>query len=167
MISNQLPLTTFYQGWDVYQRRLVTAITPLSAEQLALRTAPHMWSAGMLGTHIVATRVGWFHEWLGEGSDELAPLARWDEDGQPARSVAELVSGLESTWQMIEAALLHWTPADLSETFQSPYPPEEPGKAVHTHSRQWIIWHLLEHDLHHGGELSLILGMHGLTGLDL
>jgi hypothetical protein len=24
-----------------------------------------------------------------------------------------------------------------------------------------------EHDLHHGGEISLTLGMHGLAGLDL
>jgi hypothetical protein len=21
-------------------------------------------------------------------------------------------------------------------------------------SRQWVIWHVIEHDLHHGGELS-------------
>ncbi len=29
-------------------------------------------------------------------------------------------------------------------------------------SRAWVFWHVMEHDLHHGGELSLILGMHGL-----
>ncbi|HEX4716084.1 MAG TPA: DinB family protein [Ktedonobacteraceae bacterium] len=32
-------------------------------------------------------------------------------------------------------------------------------------TRQWIIWHVIEHDLHHGGEISLILGTHGLTGI--
>ena len=34
-------------------------------------------------------------------------------------------------------------------------------------SRQWIIWHLIEHELHHGGELSLTLGVHGLAAPDL
>jgi uncharacterized damage-inducible protein DinB len=34
-------------------------------------------------------------------------------------------------------------------------------------TRQWVVWHLIEHDLHHGGEISLILGSNGLTGLDL
>jgi uncharacterized damage-inducible protein DinB len=34
-------------------------------------------------------------------------------------------------------------------------------------SRQWIIWHVLEHDIHHGGELSSILGAHGLAAVDL
>jgi uncharacterized damage-inducible protein DinB len=38
---------------------------------------------------------------------------------------------------------------------------------VSTRSRQWVIWHMLEHDLHHAGELFLTLGMYGLVGLDL
>ena len=29
-------------------------------------------------------------------------------------------------------------------------------------SRSWVIYHVMEHDLHHGGEVSLILGMNGL-----
>jgi uncharacterized damage-inducible protein DinB len=31
----------------------------------------------------------------------------------------------------------------------------------------YIIWHVAEHDAHHAGEISLILGMHGLPGLDM
>jgi hypothetical protein len=30
-----------------------------------------------------------------------------------------------------------------------------------------IIWHVIEHDRHHGGELSFSLGMHGLAALDI
>jgi uncharacterized damage-inducible protein DinB len=26
-----------------------------------------------------------------------------------------------------------------------------------------VVWHVMEHDLHHGGELSLTLGMHGMA----
>jgi uncharacterized damage-inducible protein DinB len=29
-----------------------------------------------------------------------------------------------------------------------------------TLSRRWVVWHLLEHDLHHGGELLLTLAVH-------
>jgi uncharacterized damage-inducible protein DinB len=36
-----------------------------------------------------------------------------------------------------------------------------------TFTRQWVIWHLMEHELHHGGEISLILGTHGLPALNL
>jgi hypothetical protein len=36
-----------------------------------------------------------------------------------------------------------------------------------TLSRRWVIWHLLEYDLHHDGELLLTLGMHGLPTPDI
>ncbi len=169
MTQHSLSLAPFYKGWDVYQQHLVTAIAPLSPEQLTLRAAPHMWSVGMIATHIVATRVGWFQMWLGEGNANLAPLAIWDEQEDVVRTPAELVTGLEDTWQMIQTALARWTPDDLEQVFQRSFSSNEAGQEhiVRQHSRQWIIWHLLEHDLHHGGELSLILGMYGLPALDL
>ena len=41
-VNNQaVPLTAVYQGWDGYQRELVTLIAPLTPEQLALPIAPH------------------------------------------------------------------------------------------------------------------------------
>jgi len=164
MTQNNLSLAAFYRGWDVYQQQLVTSVAPLSLEQLALRPAPHMWSAGMLAAHIVSTRVWWFHMWMGVGNADLVPLSTWDEDGMPARSASELVTGLESTWHMIQDALTSWTPADLEQVFQRP---GDQSDKLRQRSRQWIIWHLLEHDLHHGGELSLLLGMHGLPALNL
>jgi uncharacterized damage-inducible protein DinB len=30
-----------------------------------------------------------------------------------------------------------------------------------------VIWHLVEHDLHHGGEISQILGSHRVPALNL
>ena len=31
----------------------------------------------------------------------------------------------------------------------------------------WILWHVIEHEIHHRGELSLILGLLGREGLDV
>ena len=31
----------------------------------------------------------------------------------------------------------------------------------------WIVWHVVEHEIHHRGELSLILGLLGREGLDV
>ena len=161
MAEHQLSLAPFYKGWDVYQQRLVEAIAPLTLEQLALRSSPQNWSVGMLVAHIVATRVWWFHTRMGEGSADLAPLELWDQNEEPLRPAAELVTGLERTWHMIQDALARWTPADLEQIF----PPH--GEGTVARSRQYIIWHVLEHDIHHGGELSSILGAHGLAAVDL
>ena len=159
MTEQSLPLSIFYKGWDVYQQQLVKAITPLTAEQLALRSSPQNWSVGMLAAHIVAMRVWWFQTRMGEGSADLAPLETWDQSQAPARSAAELVDGLERTWIMIQDALNRWTPADLDTVFPSI------GEGTVARSRQYIIWHVLEHDIHHSGELSSILGAHGLAGV--
>jgi uncharacterized damage-inducible protein DinB len=161
MTEHQLSLDLFYTGWDVYQQRLVAAIAPLTAEQLALRSSPQNWSIGILVTHIVSTRVWWFHTRMGEGSADLAPLELWDENEETSRPAAELVAGLERTWLMIQDALTRWTPADLGQVFP-PY-----GEGSFARSRQYIIWHVLEHDIHHGGELSSILGAHGLPAVYL
>ncbi len=162
MTEQQPSLTSFYAGWDVYQQHLVAAIAPLTSEQLALRSSPQQWSVGILAAHIIATRVGWFHMRMGEGTSDLASMATWDEDGEPPRSAAELAAGLEASWQMIQDALDHWTFADLEQVFPHPLREDWP-----TRSRQYIIWHVLEHDIHHGGELSSILGAHGLAAVDL
>jgi uncharacterized damage-inducible protein DinB len=161
MSENRSSLATFYKGWDVYQEHLVRAVAPLSAEQLAIHPAPHLRSIGVLVAHIISARVWWFHYVLGEGGADLAPLVTWDDDGEPARTADELVHGLEATWQVIRAALERWTPADLAQIFPRPRAPER------TYARQWIIWHIIEHDLYHGGELSYALGIHNLAGIDL
>jgi uncharacterized damage-inducible protein DinB len=156
----------FYRGWDVYQQQLVTVFAPLETAHLQLQAAPRLWSIGMLGNHIVATRASWFHFWMKEGGEEFAELADWDEgEAMAERSAAEIVRGLETTWHLIQSALSGWTPADLEKQFQRPVP-NDAGKRPR-HNRQWIIWHVLEHDLHHGGEVSFSLGIHGLAGIDL
>ncbi len=159
MTEQQLSLSIFYKGWDVYQHQLVKAIAPLTPEQLALRSSPQNWSVGMLAAHIVATRVWWFQTRMSEGSADLAPLETWDQNEAPVRPAAELVEGLEKTWIMIQDALDRWTPADLDTIFPSI------GEGTVARSRQYIIWHVLEHDIHHSGELSSILGAHGLAAV--
>ncbi len=158
MPENHTTLSNFYKGWDNYQDLLTKAITLLSAEQLALRAAPHLRSIGFITAHIISARVWWFHNIMGEGHSDLAPMVDWDEDDAPARSAAELVDGLETSWQMIQNVLALRTPADLHQTFQ---------RRSESVTRQWIIWHVIEHDLHHGGEISLTLGMNDLATPDL
>jgi uncharacterized damage-inducible protein DinB len=158
MPENHTTLSNYYKGWDNYQDLLTKAIAPLSAEQLTLRAAPHLRPIGLITAHIISARVWWFHNIMGEGHSDLASMADWDDDDAPPRSAAELVDGLEASWQMIQNVLALRTPADLDQTFQ---------RRSESVSRQWIIWHVIEHDLHHGGEISLTLGMNGLAALDI
>ncbi len=196
MTEQQLSLLPFYAGWAIYNQRLVAAIAPLTGEQLALRTMPQHWSIGMYATHIVANRAWWFHARMGEGSDDLTSLELWalgvcEADVDPCHPAVELVAGLEKTWQMIENTLACLTSADLDQVV----PPLDDAERVRhaklvepalqpyaqmwldaarlagevrpAVSRQWIIWHMIEHDIHHGSEISTTLGIHGLPVVEL
>lgn len=162
MSEHTANISMFYKGWTDYQDLLIKAIAPLSTEQLTLRAAPQLRSIGENLTHIIAVRVRWFHLLMGEGGEEIAPIGEWDRPGQPVRNATELVKGLEKSLQFVQECLSLWTPADLEYVFRGTRQGEE-----YALSRQWVIWHVIEHDLHHGGEVSLTLGMHGLTAPDL
>ncbi len=196
MTEHQLSLLPFYSGWRIYNQRLVAAIAPLTLEQLALRLTPQHWTIGMYVTHIVANRAWWLHARMGEGDDELNPFELWalgvcEADVDPCHTAAELVAALEKTWKAIDETLARLTPADL-EQFCPPLdqaqrvrhaqlvePALQPyaqmwldamarsGKVSPPVSYQWIIWHMLEHDIHHGSEISSTLGVHGLPVLEL
>ena len=158
MTTTDISLAHFYQGWETYQGYLSDAIAPLASEQLALRATPSLRSIGLLAAHIIAARVVWFHAVMGEGPTDLVPMRTWDDYDPIQQNAAELVAGLEVTWSLIQQCLARWTSADLDQTFQ-----QRDGPV----SRQWIIWHVIEHDLYHGGELFLTCGMHGLPVPDL
>jgi len=154
-------LATLYQGWQDYSLQLTHSIAPLSAEQLALRAAPHLRSIGELAEHIMGGRFHWMHGMLGESSDEIAAFITAMDAVQGAPSAAELVSGLNVTRRLIDDRLAHWSTADLAQTITVVR-----GGTERSFTRQWVIWHLIEHDLHHGGELSFSLGIHHLAALD-
>lgn len=168
MTEQASPLVTFYkQGWENYQRAIIATVAQLSSEQLALPVAPHQRSIGELLDHMLSARFNWFHLWMGEGD-----LNRdWNDDeatSEPTvQEAASRVALFEKSWHVIASALDRWTSADLEQLFLPPAShqawlrdqglEEEPP-----HTRQWIIWHVMEHEIHHGGEFSLALGTYGL-----
>jgi uncharacterized damage-inducible protein DinB len=159
---NETPtaLSTIYDGWHTYQIKMVAALEPLSAEQLALRAAPALRSIGEMVTHMIGARARWLM--IDEDTPGFAVFATWDRPGMPIRTTTELVNAMETTWQLMQREIAKWTPEDWQKT----YPGEEPEEPALI-TRRWVIWHLIEHDLHHGGEVSLTLGMHGVPAPDL
>ncbi len=164
MPEERIALTKVFDGWGAYQEKIAGAVTPLTAEQLALRVAPQLRSIGEIATHIIAVRVRWFTNVLHVEEPDLLPLATWDRPAPdaPARTASELAEGFAATWGMVERALSRWTPADLDEVIEGTWHGES-----YSFTRQWVIWHVAEHDLHHGGEISLTLGANGLQAPDI
>jgi uncharacterized damage-inducible protein DinB len=158
----------FFVGWEEHNNLLVSRIQPLSQEQLDWKPADdrELWSIRMLACHIVASRAWWWKGWMNEGDDELERLIRMDDDSETLRpDSATVCRALNKSWADIKETLVRWTEDDLKVRFQRPRPREDGERPWR--DRHYIVWHVAEHDVHHGGEISLILGIHGEIGLDM
>src|SRR5260221_7498606 len=116
MAEDTFTLTTFYRSWKAYQDHMRESLAPLTAEQLALRTAPGLRSIGENALHIIGCRMFWFIEFLGEdGGEEMKAYASWNEAalrlGAPVPTAAELAQALDRTWQFMTDCLARWSPA--------------------------------------------------------
>lgn len=142
-----------FESWQDYQAALKRAIAPLTEEQMQRRLIPGLRTPGEIAEHIVYGRALWLHHVLGEGAAELTPLLRWEDADDPPHPAAEIVHGLELTWRFITVSLMGGSPSDAIPEAEVPI-------------RQ-TIWGLLDHDLPHAGELSLLLGADGLPGVEI
>lgn len=144
----------FLQGWREYQDQLVVVVGSLTPEELELRVTPELRSAGEAARHIITARANWFHGVLNEGDEEIAAIDMWEEKDQPTRTSTELVRGLQATWNLILDCTSRWTTQQLGEPIILPWIGEK-----YPISRAWVLWHVLEHDLHVGGEMTQTLGL--------
>jgi hypothetical protein len=142
------------QSWREYQEALRRAIAPLTREQLAARPLTGRRTPGEVAEHIVFGRAFHTHRVLGSAAENLLPYFAWNVAGVPARDAADIVVGLDVTWEVIAGHLMSGTPT--SEI--------APGEAT---LQSQTIWGLFDHDLPHAGQLSLLLRASGLAGVQI
>ena len=142
-----------FESWQDYQEALKRAIAPLTEEQLQRRLIPGLRTPGEIAEHIVFGRALHLHGTLGEEAAELTPLLRWEDTDDPPHTAAEILQGLELTWRVITACLMRGSSTDAISEDEVPI--------------AQTIWGLLDHDLPHAGELSLLLGADGIAGVEI
>jgi uncharacterized damage-inducible protein DinB len=166
-------LCKVFEGWEGYNTSLIHAVEPLTADQLQFRPVASMRSVGEVAAHIALGRIDWFRRMSAPGSADLVQqlvndgLMSGDRiDETPiANDVAAIVGWLTRSWEMVARTLAEWTVVDLAKWYPHTY-----RDRTYAVSRQWTIWRIMAHDIHHGGQLSMMLAMPGiepdeLTGL--
>lgn len=166
-------LVQIFEGWDGYQKSLLHALTPLSEEQLSWRPAPDRRSLGELFRHLSLGRITWFSR-VGVPDMEVFArrVPRWYEDGDGARHVVEesvssrdasvLIEWLVLSWKPIARALEEWTIDELFHTYAHRF-----RGINYLVSRQWTLWRIMSHDIHHGGQIAMMLALQGIEAFEL
>ena len=147
-------LNELFDHWRHVRHGLLSTMDQFSDADLAYEPFAESWTVGDLMRHIPNTEVGWFQHVAQER------LAGWPVHA-PADypTIAAIQQLLSEAHQETEAYLAEFGVGDLDRPVITPW-----GETV---TLGWITWHVLEHEIHHRGELSLILGLLGREGLDV
>jgi uncharacterized damage-inducible protein DinB len=149
-----MKLNVMFSHWEQVHRDLLWTIDQFNDEELDFVPFEGSWSVKQIILHIADCEDNWLHgvvqgiyqPWIGYPADEYPTRqSMLDLLASAHDKTVELLSGLDES--------------DLNTEFKIP--------SGHPFKLGWIIWHVLEHEIHHRGELSLILGLLGREGLDV
>jgi uncharacterized damage-inducible protein DinB len=149
-----MELENLKNQWRQVRDGLLATLAKLNDGELAYVPYPGAWNTGALLRHVayeelVEVHYGLMHR-LPEFPGEIRP-----EDFPTLASIGALLGDVHA---VTEAYLDELAETDLDQDFTAAW--------NQTRRMGDFLWHTLEHEIHHRGELSLILGMLGKQGLD-
>jgi len=140
--------------WEGVRAGLLATIERFSAQELDYVAVQSGYSVTQLILHIA-------HEEEGEIRYGVTrELTEWPPEFAPSQypSLEALIRVLTEVHQRTESYLRTLRDADLEREVETPW-----GKS---YTLSAMFWHVLEHEIHHRGELSLVLGLLGHEGLN-
>jgi hypothetical protein len=161
-----MSVAPMYVGWHRAQAMLIHRLPKLAPQELQLRASPDGWPIWAIVSHLAGARVYWLCAVFKEPGAETTPFQDpsgdgWEDHLDVPRGSDELVFAVESSWKIVASCLDRWTPEMLSEVFT-----RERGGELQRHTRHSVLTRLVMHDAFHSGEVSSLLGAHGLASMD-
>jgi uncharacterized damage-inducible protein DinB len=143
-----------FNPWKKIRKELIDMVDLFSEDELDFQPFPDSWSVGKTFLHIAETEDYWIHYLVRK---ELPGDLHYELKEFP--SLRAVKSKLAVSHERTQKFMDSLNEPDLDWKFKLPN-----GTPVALYS---IFWHVLEHEIHHRGEISLALGMLGKKGLDV
>lgn len=147
------PLTIF-RPWNEIHNNLIKLLDRFTNSELSYQPFIGGWPVGRIFLHIAETEDFWIHAVVRQ---ELSPDILYTLHDYPSHQSirSKLILSHEKTQTFI-AGLKE---PDLERRFKTP-----DNESLQLYD---ILWHVIEHEVHHRGELSLALGLLGREGLEV
>jgi uncharacterized damage-inducible protein DinB len=143
-----------FHHWSEVREALFQALDCLSDAQLDFVPREGLWSLRETVCHIAGTEEGWFRYCV------TREHPGWPD--YPARDYPTVAS-LKALLADVHARTEQFLAADADERMLQPV--ALPWGAQTTLG--WVVWHVLEHEIHHRGEVFLMLGLMGKEAPDV
>ena len=145
----------WFQQWDSVRTGLYEALKGLTDQQLCFTPRDGLWSLGRTALHIADAEDGWFNFIIRGELDEWPA----DSNFKNYLTVTKVVQRLRKVHAHTETYLKTLDVPDLERVIAAPW-----GEKF---TLGWAVWHVLEHEIHHRGEIYLMLGLMGKEAPDV
>jgi len=142
--------------WPKIRKGLLTILDEFHDEDLAFTPVEGGWTTGRIMLHISSAANYWLHSGI-LSPDNVYRSGESTLENYPTLDAirAYLADEQQRTLSLLEGF-------DIN-VWNQPF--RYPDGYYYTPGR--VFWHVLEHEIHHRGELSLIMGLLGRDGLDV
>lgn len=147
------PSIIFYP-WKKVRKDLLDMLEQFDETELEYKPFPSAWPVGKIFLHIAETEDYWIHYLIRK---EIPENPHYELKDFPSKSAIRMK--LRVTAERTESFIETLKEPDMEWVFRTPR-----GENLVMFN---VLWHVLEHTLHHRGELSLIQGLLGRKGLDV
>jgi uncharacterized damage-inducible protein DinB len=144
-----------FAHWETVRRGLIDVIDRFREAELDYSPFAGSRRAGDIMLHIADAEDGWFRYVVTRDLDEWP--SQYTLENYPDRDAIKEVLG--EVHGRTDQYLDSLSTSDLDNDVETPW-----GDLVPLRS---IIWHVLEHEIHHRGELSILIGLLGREGLEV
>lgn len=142
-----------YPYWRLARRDLTTALGQLNEKHLDFSPKPGMRSIGDVARHIIDAEAGWVNLVVLQ-KDE--PWPQYPPERLP--SVQSILDEMER---------VHAVTVDLLQGHDLQWLDETREIWEQSFTLRWVFWHILDHEIHHRGEIFLMMGLQGLEVPDI
>ncbi len=142
-----------FQHWSDVRAGLVAGLDKLTDAQLDFSPRDGLWSLRETVVHTAGTEDGWLRCYTAN---------QWRENPPEAKNyptVESLKNLLAEAHARTQSQFAQGADGLLEQVCQLPW-----GAQV---SMEWAVWHVLEHEIHHRGEIYLMLGLMGMEAPDV
>ncbi len=142
-----------FQHWSAVRAGLIAGLDKLADAQLDFTPRDGLWSLRETVVHIAGTEDGWLRCYTAN---------QWHANPPEAKNYPTLESLkrlLAEAHARTQAQFAQEADRLLEQVCQLPW-----GAQV---SMGWAVWHVLEHEIHHRGEIYLMLGLMGVEAPDV
>lgn len=139
--------------WTEVRNGLYSSLDKFNNNQLDFRPREGLWSVREVAVHIAGTEDGWLRYYT---------MNRWhDSPPNPTDypTIESIKNLLGKTHSVTEAQFSEDMEVKLHQNCDLPWGAKVP--------MQWAVWHVLEHEIHHRGEIYLMLGLLGMEAPDV